>query len=398
VSELEQRRNGPAWADPEFSRCPIDYLARQAVPAPYYDPVNQGWIVTDYETVKHALTSSSYVKDVSNAAPCPYTTRQKEATGQSFIFMDDPDRGRIRRILAPLFTPRRVQQLAPIIEGICSALLDHAPTDRAFNLADAYCRPLSVLTIATILGFDEDRQADLLAWSEDLEREFGPQHPEAQNRSRASHLALVNYLDALLGQQRPPEGTAVAFLAEALLNRSVTYEEALSTLVALLVAGNVSTSDLLSNAVYNLLSHPKQLHAYLKGQVSAAQVIEETLRYDPPLTVVDRIAGLDAPLPFVTPGEWVWPCLSTANRSPQLNDNPDRFNVTRDRVRHLSFGAGSRLCLGAPLARLEAQIGLDMLFRRFPALVLSPSDESVRHDKPSFHGFAKLWVIGQGAG
>jgi cytochrome P450 len=163
--------------------------------------------------------------------------------------------------------------------------------------------------------------------------------------------------------------------------------EIVSTCHILLIAGNLTTTDLLSNGVLALLNHPDQLAKVRQqpGLIEAA--VEEILRYAPPVVQMERIPLEAVTIDGVTvePGQTISNSLMAANHDPALHANPDTFDIERADKRHFSFGGGAHFCIGAPLARAEAQIGLWSLFERFPSLRLSKDRCPVRKSLPTFH-------------
>ncbi len=173
-------------------------------------------------------------------------------------------------------------------------------------------------------------------------------------------------------------------------------DEAVGAISLLLGAGNITTTDLIGNGVLALLQHPDQLDALLADPSLIANAVEEMLRFDPPVVVTDRIATADIEVGGcpITKGQWLWPALTSANRDPAVHPDPDRFDIQRADVHHLSFGGGPHLCLGAPLARMEAQIAIGSLLARFPKIRLADPTEPPHYKMvPGFRGLAELNVL-----
>ncbi len=168
-----------------------------------------------------------------------------------------------------------------------------------------------------------------------------------------------------------------------------------TNLEALLVGGNLTTTDLIGNGVWLFLQHPDQLAALLADPALAGQAVEEVLRYEAPVSVTSRILGDDrqvAGCPMKA-GEPVWMSLAAANRDPEAFEAPDIFDITRKRTGHVAFGGGPHICIGAPLARIEARHAYLRLFSRWPQLRLEP-DEVVWRTLPFFRGIERLMVRG----
>ena len=172
--------------------------------------------------------------------------------------------------------------------------------------------------------------------------------------------------------------------------------EAVSAIALLLFAGNATTTDLIGNGLLALLQHLDQLAALQSDPSLIVNAVEEMLRYDPPVVTGDRIATTDVDLDGcpITPGQWLWPVLSSANRDPVVHADPDRLDIRRDPIHHVSFGGGTHLCLGAPLARMETQIAIGSLVARFPRIRLADPSAVPRYKYvPGFHGLADLHVV-----
>lgn len=391
------RTSGLSWAAPEFSVDPYLVLRSYREEAVVYDPALEGWLALRFADVLDLLRSPLFAKNPLKAVDGPYTRLQRAMAGSSMMFMDDPDRSRVRRLVNRAFTRGRVDAMRPAIEAVAGSLLDAVAGETSFDVMDAYAVPLSVIVIAAMLGVDDSDRDRFKEWSEDLALEYDPAlSAETRERIARSRDELVRYfVEAIEDRTLHPRDDLITALVHAHVERDqLSLEELVSTLVMLLVAGNVTTTDLIGNGVLALLENPEQLELLRSDRSLLPRAVEEILRYDSPVTTTDRIATTDTEIGGcpVRKGEWVWAALVAANRDPVAHPDPDRFDITRTRTDHLSFGVGSHFCLGAPLARLEAQVALDVLLDRCPSLSLDPAAPPARRSVPAFRGLAQLVV------
>ncbi|WP_069813057.1 cytochrome P450 [Streptomyces sp. TP-A0874] len=386
-----------SWASPEFGRDPYPLLRHHRDRGLVYDHTSEGWLALRHAEVSELLRSSRYAKNPQRALDGPYTRLQRDMAGSSIMFMDDPDARRVRGLTSRAFARRQVTALRPRIEALASGLMDDLTGEDTFDLMARYAAPLSVGVIAMVLGLPEADRELLARWSEDLKREYDPAlSPEDQTRiAQSRRESVVYFIEEIEARAREPRADLITALVQAHDERGrLSLEELISTLVTLLVAGNVSTTDLIGNAVLALLEHPEQLELLRADPSLMPNAVEEVLRYDSPVTLTDRIATEDTEIAGcpVVRGEWIWAALVSANHDPSVHPEPERFDVTRSDIQHLSFGAGSRLCLGAELSRVETQVALATLLDRCPSLALAPGPAPERHTVPAFRGLVELRV------
>ena len=317
----------------------------------------------------------------------------------SILQLDDPDHARIRQPLSQALYAR-VAKFKPQVEAIVERALDALPADGTpFDLMAGFCLPIPIDVIASILGVDHDRLADFREWSEGVIQSLNPfRTPEQAEAMVKASEALNAYFTAALQERRErPRDDLLSDMVQlqATGDADLSDDELRINLSALLVGGNLTTTDLIGNAVRLLLLNPAEL-AKLKadpGIVNA--VVEEALRYEPPVDATGRVASKD--LEFagcpVKPGQSITPHLRAANRDPDVFEDPHRFDVSRKHKPHVAFGGGAHICIGAPLARLEAQVALAKLFQRFPDLRLTdPAAEPQWRNLPFFRGLERIEV------
>jgi cytochrome P450 len=272
----------------------------------------------------------------------------------------------------PPFIPRRIELLRPNIERIAHELIDRFEHQQQADLLDVFARHVPVLVIAGFLGVPEHMAPQLLEWSHDMVAIYQVRRDHAiEQRAVAATEAFSAYMRTLLEERRRTLGDDV--LSSLLQARDgngapMSTEELVTTAILLLNAGHEATVHGIGNGVAALLAHADDpARSFLADPVG---VVEEMLRYDPPLHLFTRYALDDLEyqgLPFRR-GDKVGLLLGAANRDPRRFPDAERFDVTRRRDPHVAFGAGLHACVGAPLARLEMQAALGVLFTRLPGL------------------------------
>jgi cytochrome P450 len=306
---------------------------------------------------------------------------------------DGEDHRRLRSLVSKAFTARRVEELRPRIEELTAGLLDdlRAAAERDGGVADLrrhFAMPLPMGVIGELLGVDAEHRDRLHHLSNQVvATDIGPEKALAANRELVAVLAAV----AVARGERPGDDlTSALIAARDEEGDRLSQEELIGTLVLMIIAGHETTLNLLTNAVRALCGHRDQLELVMKGAggVGWADVVEETLRWDAPVSYFPfrypvRDLTLDGTV--IPKGTPVLAGYSAAGRDPSVHGpDADRFDVTRPgrsgAARHLSLGHGAHYCLGAPLARMEATIALERLFTRFPDLDLAMTEaELSRH-------------------
>jgi cytochrome P450 len=282
----------------------------------------------------------------------------------------------MRKLVSKAFAPRVINALKPDISALVDGLLDQIAAKGRFDVVEDFAYPLPVAVICRLLGVpieDEpqfNHASALLAQSLDPFMAFtGAPSVGMEERMRAG-LGLREYLHRLIERRRSQPGADLmsALIAVEESGDQLSEEEIVSTCVLLLVAGHETTVNLIGNAILAMLRQPSQWAALDADAGRAAGVIEETLRYDPPVQMVARFAADDiaAGGVDVASGDVMILLLAAAHRDPAEFARPGVFDPDREGLRHLGFGRGAHYCLGAPLARLEAGAALSALTARFP--------------------------------
>ncbi|MBF8186538.1 cytochrome P450 [Nonomuraea sp. K274] len=284
---------------------------------------------------------------------------------ESFLRMDPPDHTRLRALVSRAFTPRMLERLRPRVEAITAELIAGLPEEA--DLVSGFAHPLPVRVISEMLGVPPEDDERFRGWSEVLARGLDPMlTDDLMSDTERARSEFRDYFRGLVAIRRErPGDDLLSALAQV---EELTEPELLATCVLLLVAGHETTVNLIANGVLNLTRHGLLAYAAERPR----QVVEEVLRYDPPVQLTSRVALADLTLGGVPvqKGQAVLGLIGAANRDPAVFPEPDRFDVTREPGRHLAFGLGIHFCLGATLARMEGEIALSALAAAAPKLEL----------------------------
>jgi pimeloyl-[acyl-carrier protein] synthase len=335
-----------------------------------------------------------------------FTVRRPEVPGRqridpfggapTILTADPPVHSRLRKLVSKAFTPRRVRELAPRVREITADLLRHASDSSEIEAMAALANPLPVIVIAEMLGVSAGDHAQFKQWSNDMISSFGEEMGSGPSAAGiAARDDLRRYLaDAIKQRSANPADDLISALVTARdESDALSEDELLAFVVLLLLAGNETTTNLIGNGLLALCRHPEQQARLRQNRELIPTAIEEMLRYDPPVQMTLRVAtattslgGTDIPansLCFIL--------LAAANRDPAHFSSPENFDVARDPNEHVSFGEGIHFCLGAPLARLEGAIAMELMLDKFPRLQLAaPQDKLLYRGSMALRGLGEL--------
>lgn len=370
------------------------------------DPTSGSVLLSRYSDVRAVVSDRGLYRDPIQAEEGAIMQRRfiegldpdiPRSRVTSILMLDDPDHARIRQPLAQALYAR-VARFKPEVERIIGAALDALEGEAEFDLMDRFCVPIPIDVIASILGVDPDRLGEFREWSEGVIQGLNPfRTPQQTAQMEAASEALSAYFtETMAARRKAPRDDLISDMVQLqAAGAELADDELRINLSALLVGGNLTTTDLIGNGVRLLLLNPAEL-AKLKadpGIVNA--VVEEILRYEPPVDITGRVASSDTEYGGcpIKARQAMTVILRAANRDPEVFEDPHRFDVSRKHRPHVAFGGGSHICIGAPLARLEAQVALVRLFERFPNLRLArPDDEPEWRTLPFFRGLERLDV------
>ncbi|MFE5587389.1 cytochrome P450 [Kitasatospora sp. NPDC056531] len=363
-----------------------DY-ANRADPYPLYaelrkTPVRREddgtYLVSTYYEVRSLANDPRLSNDTSNR-PAGYARigQPAEESGlpPGFIFTDPPVHDRLRdtvnRPFGPPHSPRFLDGLRGELAKVVTELLDAFDGKDQVDIVEDFSYPLPVTAICKVLGVPREDEQRFHGWADALTSELDP-HPGGdggRGKAEQARQDLGAYLSDLIETKRrhPGPGMLSALAPETGPGGSMTPADLEATAVLLLVAGHETTVNLITNTTLTLLRHPDVLKRFQKDPDLVVPLIEEVLRYEPPVQFVTwttALADIGIAGTTIPQGSPVWLMLAAANRDPRRFKDPDRFDPDRKDNQHLGFYTGIHYCFGAPLARIEAQLALPELFRR----------------------------------
>lgn len=394
--------------DPAFRDDPQAIYDTLRIHAPHFkDDAYGRTLLTNYDDVRAAVRDKRFSVNARYSRSDSYVRRiaatgLDEREGETayeppLVLLDDPDHRRVRGLMSKAFTPKSIEAMRERIEEITAGLLDSFAHESEFDLIEDFAAPLPTQAILEMMGLGELSTSDFKRWSEDILMGYDPERDEAtQKRLREAYLAMSReFKRAVSDRRQSPGDDLISEMVRAQENEDRLSDlEIISLCTQLMVAGNVTTTDLIGNGMYALLQHPAQLAEIIANPDLVDNAVEEMLRFDCPISETARIAIEDLSLSDcpVHKGDTVTASLAAANHDPKIFEQPHRFDIHRDNKDHLAFGSGIHVCLGAPLARLEAQTAIKELLARFPKISLVPNTQPAKRILPFFSGFTELRV------
>jgi cytochrome P450 len=382
---------------------PLYHRLRAADPVHWSEKYN-AWIVTSYDAVAAGLNDLRLSSDraglLREMAASPELEPLFSFLGRRMVLTDPPTHTRLRALVSKAFTPHAVEAMRPHIQQLVDGFLGAAQGAGRMDVIRDLAFPLPATVITEMLGVSPEDRDRLKAWSDAIVVYFST-HPaqitlDQYRRALESVRETEGYFRAALARVRDagrPCLLQAMGLAEEQGDR-LSEDELVANANLLLVAGHETTTHLIGNGLLALLRHPDQMKRLRDDPGLVPAAVEEFLRHDGPVQFTHRLAREDVPLggKTIRRGQFVFLFLAAANRDPAHFPDPDRLDVTRPVHKHLAFGLGHHFCLGAPLARLEAQIAFATILRRFPELRLA-SDELRYQDNFNLRGLQSLPVV-----
>jgi len=388
--------------DPDFVQNPYGFYAEMHRASPVFFWEDYGmWCVAGYDQVNGLLRDRRFGRENRWGAPLnPVTCRGHlsdfdRIESGSLLEREPPAHTRLRTLINRAFVSRSVERLRPRISTLANELIDALPAGEAFDLLPSFATPIPLTVICELLGVPVKRADDLLSWSHAMCEMYVPQRShETEERANQASANFGAFLTAHIEEHRHTNADDLlsALIAVRDTGEKLTDDELISTCVLLLNAGHEATVHQTGNAVKTILDQGGDPRRFFGTPEAAAASVEEALRFDAPLHMFTRFAYKDIDLGPVTlkPGEQVALLLGAANRDPSAFEVPDEFRPGRPDQKNVSFGAGLHFCIGAPLARLELQESLSVLFSRLPDLKLKA--EPRYRNSYHFHGLERLIV------
>jgi cytochrome P450 len=386
--------------DPAFRADPYPFYDVLREQAPAYDTGFGMVVLTRYDDVAHVLRSNDVSRDIdASATPSddPISTRrraQRADRSKSILDLDPPDHTRLRRLVSKAFTPTAISALRSGIELQVDGVLDRAAAKGSMELVDDLAFPIPFQVISDLLAIPGDRAEEMREWSQILTSALEPTATlETLDATEVAVAKMRSYLVDVVDARRRDLGNDVlsALIAAEEEGDRLSNEELLSFVVLLYVAGHETTVNLIGNGMLALLRHPTELDRWRHDPSLDANAVDELLRYDGPVQHTVRVPmvpmtfGEGAQRVEVEPGTVVLTVLGAADHDPAMFDDPHTLRLDRPNAnRHLAFAAGAHYCLGASLARLEANVMLSRLIRRFDHIELL--DEPTFRDRLTIRG------------
>lgn len=362
---------------------PMYQMMRASQPVLYIEQLKL-WSVFRYEDVRTVLSDHTRFSSEYGQAHVPEAGVAAEARSSSSMITTDPPRHtQLRSLVNRAFTPRAVAALEPRIEAIANELLDKVTGSREFDLVQDFSYPLPVIVIAEMLGIAPEDRERFKHWSDEVVASADEIIGGSATGSETAQQETNAYFRDVIAQRRkwPKDDLVSALLSAEENHQHLSEEDILSLCWLLLVAGNETTTNLISNAVRTFLEHPKaftELKANLEDRSDLLpQAIEEVLRFRSPVQAMFRITAQEVDMGgrTIPAGQRVIAWIGSANRDETKFPEAHRFDMTRNPNPHIAFGHGIHFCLGAPLARLEARVALAVLLQRFPNISRANDDD-----------------------
>jgi cytochrome P450 PksS len=376
---------------PAFKADPYPFYARLRAEAPVccVTPADRqpAWLVARYDDVVTVLKDDRFAKDKRSVLTPEQLARQPwipsllRPLESNMLDLDPPDHTRLRGLVHTAFTPRLIDKLRNRVQSLTEELLDAVQPHGRMDLIRDYALPLPTTVIAEMLGVPSKDRRQFHRWSSTIVTAV----PTTWGLLKAlpALIGFLRYLRKLVqNRSADPKDDLITALVEAReAGDQFSEDELLGMISLLLIAGHETTVNLIGNGVLSLIEHPDQMDRLQDAPALIKPAVEELLRFNGPLeTATERypreavtIAGVTIPR-----GERVFAVLASANRDEQQFDHADTLDLTREPNRHLAFGLGLHYCLGAPLARLEGQIAINTLLRRFADLRLAVPRAALR--------------------
>ncbi len=328
------------------------------------------------DVLRHPSAASDRIKSTAAQREIAEGVDARPIGPPGFLFLDPPDHTRLRKLVSKAFVPKVVKALEPDITSLVDSLLVKVEEQGSFDVIADLAYPLPVAVICRLLGVpieDEphfSRASALLAAALDPVTSFTGRAPDSFDEMLQAGLWLRGYLRELIARRRsdPRDDLMSGLIHVEESGDQLTEDEIVATCNLLLVAGHETTVNLVANAILAMLRNPRQWTALAAAPHRVSAVVEETLRYDPPVQLMGRIAADDMTIgdAAVPKGDIMILLLAAAHHDGAAFDRPEEFDPDRENIRHLAFGKGPHFCLGAPLARLEAAVALSKVTARFP--------------------------------
>jgi len=375
-------------SDPAFRANPYPFYDRLRTEAPVYRAPGGPLVISRYDDIVRVLRSNAFSRDVEANARFDESDvverrrRERRGGAKTILNLDPPDHTRLRRLVSKAFTPSAVDRLRPRIVEMVDAVLDRAAERGEFELVDELAFPVPFQVISELLDMPTERADELRSWSQALTLGLEPGATmDDLDAAEAAIMQLIPYLVTIIEERRssPGDDLLSGLLSVEDEGDTLSPAELIAFVVLLYVAGHETTVNLIGNGTVALLHYPDQLVRWRDDPTLDANAVDELLRFDGPVQHTVRVPmepatfiGAQGEEIVVEPGETVLTVLGAGNHDPVVFDDPHALRLDRHNAqRHLAFSTGIHYCLGASLAKLEANIAIGRLIRRFDTIELA---------------------------
>ncbi|MFA5960515.1 MAG: cytochrome P450 [Tatlockia sp.] len=364
----------------------------------YKDENFKRWVVTTYQGVQGVLKNTTGCgRDASVSAEDTWgrVLAQNPKGAFGMLDVDGEEHRRLRSSITKEFSPKQVALLSPMIECVANELIDKLKALDSFDLIESLAAPFPTIVISNVLGVDKKDQEQFKRWSNEWVHNIGPGvSKEAAAQGEKAYRSLSDYFDKAV-QDRANQDTGD--LLSRLIHQQdaqcqLSSQEIVTLSLLLILAGNLTSTDVIGNGIVALIKHPGELNRLQENPALIAQATEEILRFDAPIT--ETIRFLNTPVEVedvsIDEGQTLMLNLAAANHDPKVFHCPHQFDILREGPPHVAFGGGTHLCLGIHLARLEIQIILKKFLEAFPSIHLM--EEPERKAVSLFNGYKAVWL------
>ena len=361
-----------------------------------------GWVITSYPEARGVLADTDMISDSRNAEVFDTGPSGKlffELMKRTLLYLDPPQHLRVRQFLSKHFTQRAVDRRRPTIQAIVDDLLDRAEEVGKMDVVKDFAYPVPTAVILEMLGVPREDIPIFHRWLNDFARrgDISGVTPEVERKGEESVEGFTDYFMGLIRERRKqPREDLVTMLAQPDEKRGeLTEEELVAACVLLIQGGHETTGNMIGLSINALLRNPDQLRLLQREPERIQTGVDELIRYDSSVHVVQRVGAKELELcgKTIPAGEVCLVLIGATNRDPAGFENPDRLDLTREKVQHLSFGLGNNVCLGAHLARAELRSAVGSAISRFPTLRLADGEEGpVYRDSLFLRGLKHLNV------
>jgi cytochrome P450 len=376
----------PRLDSPRFKANPYPVYARLRRHAPVYRTkltfwLPAIWIITRYEDVVRVLKDPRFSKDY--VQKYPWIPPPIRSMFRNLLTLDPPDHTRLRSLVQTTFTPRLIEVLRDRVQRVCDDLLDRVVSSGTIDLIEAYALPVPLTVISDLLGVPVQDRRRFEPWTRRVAVASSSASLGEFLRALPVIARLSRYIRGLVALRRaaPRDDLITALVRAEESGDRLTEDEIVSMVSLLLLAGYETTVHLIASGALTLMQHPAEMVRMQERPELRGSAVDEILRYTSPVEFsTPRLTLEDVAVGQVTipRGELVTVSLGAANHDESQFPDPETFDIAREPNRHVAFGMGSHFCLGAALARLEGEIALTTLFRRFPDLRLAVPQDSLR--------------------